>query len=223
MRLAKDHLTIALPKGRLFEPSVRLFREIGLACPDLEQGDGRKLFFEVPRKRVRFVILRATDVPTYVEYGVADMGIVGKDMLLEQGRDVYEPLDLGFGRCRIMVAEPASLARGSGGTRTWSNIRIATKYPNLTERFFSQKGVPVEVIKLYGSVELAPLLGLADRVVDLVGTGRTLKAHGLVPVEVVAECTARLIVNRASLKIKHRRIHALVDRLAQHLARSGKA
>jgi ATP phosphoribosyltransferase len=157
-----------------------------------------------------FLIVRPADVPTYVEHGAADVGIVGKDVLLEQDCDVYEPLDLGFGACRIAVAA----FRGQAARdRLSSKIRVATKYPKITERYFNQRGVPVEIIKLYGSIELAPIVGLADRIVDLVETGNTLKAHGLVEVECIARSTARLIVNRASLKLKHQAIAELLKNL----------
>jgi ATP phosphoribosyltransferase len=156
--------------------------------------------------------VRAQDVPTYVEHGCADLGVVGKDTLLEQGCDLYEPLDLRFGYCRLMVAEPKTLREGDDPA-SWSNIRIATKYPNITERYFAAKGVQVEVIKLYGSIELAPLVGLAERIVDLVSTGGTLRENGLVEVETICDVTSRLIVNRASLKTKHRRIAAIIEGL----------
>lgn len=210
-----DFITIAIPKGRILEESVELFGKIGIDCTEL-LGKSRKLIFENPAQKMRYMIVRATDVPTYVEYGCADLGIVGKDTLLEQGKDLYEPLDLKFGYCRLMVAEPAELSRNDDPSR-WSNIRIATKYPNITEKYFSAKGVQVELIKLYGSIELAPLVGLSERIVDLVSTGETLKQNGLVEVETIAEITTRLIVNRASLKTKHRRITEIIRGLEQHV------
>jgi ATP phosphoribosyltransferase len=151
-------------------------------------------------------------VPTYVEHGCADIGVVGKDTLLEQDKDLYEPLDLQFGYCRLVVAEPKEL-RQDDDPAGWSNIRVASKYPNVTEKFFAAKGIQVEVIKLYGSIELAPLVGLAERIVDLVSTGGTMRENGLVEVETIAEVTSRLIVNRASLKTKHRRISRLIEEL----------
>jgi ATP phosphoribosyltransferase len=162
------------------------------------------------------MIVRATDVPTYVEYGCADLGIVGKDTLLEQEKDLYEPLDLRFGYCRMVVAEPAELSRDDDPAR-WTSIRIATKYPNCTERYFTGKGVQVEIIKLYGSIELAPLVGLSERIVDLVSTGETLKQNGLVEVETIAEITTRLIVNRASLKTRQKRISQIIKGLERHV------
>jgi len=211
-----DFITIAIPKGRILEESVALFGRIGIDCSEL-LSDSRKLIFENPQQRMRYMIVRATDVPTYVEYGSADIGIVGKDTLMEQGKDLYEPLDLKFGYCRMMVAEPANLA-GNDDPAGWSHIRIATKYPNVTERYFASKGIQVEIIKLYGSIELAPLVGLSERIVDLVSTGETLRQNGLVEVEKIADITTRLIVNRASLKIKFNRINEIIKGLEQVLA-----
>jgi len=210
-----DYLTIAIPKGRILQESVALFGKIGIDCGEL-LSDTRKLVFENAGQRMRYMIVRATDVPTYVEYGCADLGIVGKDTLMEQEKDLYEPLDLKFGYCRLMVAEPAGLASNDDPSR-WSNIRIATKYPNVTEKYFAAKGVQVEVIKLYGSIELAPLVGLSERIVDLVSTGETLRQNGLVEVETIAHITTRLIVNRASLKTRHKRITEIIEGLEQHV------
>lgn len=210
-----DFLTIAIPKGRILHDSVALFKKIGIHCDDL-LSDTRKLIFEEPEQKMRYMIVRATDVPTYVEYGCADLGIVGKDTLMEQGKDLYEPLDLKFGYCRLVVAEPAELSR-SDDPSSWSDIRIATKYPNVTEKYFSGHGVQVEIIKLYGSIELAPLVGLSERIVDLVSTGETLKQNGLVEVETIAEITCRLIVNRASLKTRYQRISEIIRGLEQHV------
>jgi ATP phosphoribosyltransferase len=210
-----DYITIAIPKGRILEESVALFAKIGISCSEL-LSNTRKLIFENPEERMRYMVVRATDVPTYVEYGCADLGIVGKDTLLEQEKDVYEPLDLKFGYCRLMVAEPAELSQNDDPT-SWSNIRIATKYPNVTEKYFAAKGVQVEIIKLYGSIELAPLVGLSERIVDLVSTGETLRQNGLVEVETIAEITTRLIVNRASLKTKHRRITEIIEGLERYV------
>lgn len=210
-----DFITIAIPKGRILQDSVALFGKIGISCSEL-LGDTRKLIFENRAQRMRYMIVRATDVPTYVEYGCADLGIVGKDTLLEQEKDLYEPLDLKFGYCRMVVAEPPELSRNDDPAG-WTSIRIATKYPNFTEKYFTGKGVQVEIIKLYGSIELAPLVGLSERIVDLVSTGETLKQNGLVEVETIAEITTRLIVNRASLKTKHKRITEIIEGLEKHV------
>ena len=208
-----DWITFALPKGRILEDSMELFAQIGITCPEMSEKS-RKLVFENPELKLRFMAVRATDVPTYVEYGCADIGVVGKDTLLEQGKDLYEPVDMKFGYCRLVVAEPKNL-QAEDNPLNWSNIRVATKYPNITERYFAEKGIQVELIKLYGSIELAPLVGLSERIVDLVSTGGTLKANGMVEVETIAEITSRLIVNRASLKTKHQRIAKIIEDLEQ--------
>ena len=211
-----DFITIAIPKGRILQDAVALFKKIGIDCEEL-LSDTRKLVFENLEQKMRYMIVRATDVPTYVEYGCADLGIVGKDTLMEQDKDLYEPLDLKFGYCRLVVAEPVELSRNDDPA-SWSDIRIATKYPNVTEKFFAGKGVQVEVIKLYGSIELAPLVGLSERIVDLVSTGETLKQNGLVEVETIAEITSRLIVNRASLKTRHRLISDIIGGLEKYVS-----
>ncbi|PLX83853.1 MAG: ATP phosphoribosyltransferase [Desulfuromonas sp.] len=211
-----DYITFALPKGRIMQDSMEMLGKIGITCPEMEK-DSRKLVFENREDRYRFMAVRATDVPTYVEYGCADLGVVGKDTLLEQGKDLYEPLDLNFGYCRMVVAEPKALL-GEDDPANWSNIRVATKYPNITEEYFAAKGIQVELIKLYGSIELAPLVGLAERIVDLVSTGATLRDNGMVEVETIAEVTTRLIVNRASLKTKHQRITRIIEGLEQVVA-----
>jgi ATP phosphoribosyltransferase len=202
-------LTIALSKGKMLDLTLELFRRAGYALGGLAT-ESRRLVFPCPEIGMTFLIVRPTDVPTYVEYGAADAGIVGKDVLMEQDSDVYEPLDLGFGACRIAVA---ALKEQVSRDRLSSKIRVATKYPKITERYFNQRGVSVEIIKLYGSIELAPLVGLADRIVDLVETGNTLKAHDLVEVECIERSTARLIVNRASLKLKHAMMTELIAKL----------
>jgi ATP phosphoribosyltransferase len=205
-----DILTVALSKGKLLEPAIDLFKRVGLAPKDIS-ADSRRLVFEHQASGTTLMIIRPSDVPTYVEYGAVDVGVVGADVLMEQATDVYEPLDLGFGACRLAVAAPESAVERNG--RHGIRLRVATKYPNMTERFFTQKGIPIEIIKLYGSVELAPLVGLADRIVDLVSSGKTLRAHNLVVTDVIAESTARLIVNRASLKLKHKRVNGLIEAL----------
>lgn len=211
-----NQLTIAIPKGRILTESIELFAKIGIHLESMLQ-DSRKLIFEYPEQNLRALIVRATDVPTYVEYGCADLGIVGKDTLLEQDKDLYEPLDLKFGYCRMMVAEPAGLAKDDDPSR-WSHVRVATKYPHVAEKYFAAKGVQAEIIKLYGSIELGPLVGLSERIVDLVSTGETLRQNGLVEVETIAEITTRLVVNRASLKTKHQRIRGIIDGLEKVLA-----
>ncbi len=208
----KEWLTIALPKGRILPESLHLWRRIGFDTQDME-SDTRRLIFEDPPHRVRFLILRPTDIPTYVEYGAADIGIVGKDILEEQERNIYEPLDLRFGFCRLVVAQPADLTKQGETSIRWSTMRVATKFPHLTEKYFSRTGRQVEIIKLYGSIELAPLVGLAERIVDLVDTGKTLRENGLVEVEEILKVTARLVVNRASQKTKYERITSIIQAL----------
>ncbi len=209
--MTPDRIAIALPKGRLFDETLGLFRALGIDGVGA-LADSRRLYCEDAEGRFRFLALKPVDIPVYVEHGAADLGIVGKDLLLEQGRDVYEPLDLGFGRCRLVVAEPADLRRRDDPA-AWACLRVATKYPRLAERHFSRKGVQVEIVHLSGSVELAPAMGLAERIVDLVDTGRTLQENGLVEVEEILRASARLVVNRASLKTRYRAVQALIEAL----------
>ncbi len=193
----KRLLTLALSKGKLLPPTLSFLKKLNIVLPSFLEED-RRLTFDLPREGIRILLVRAIDVPTYVEYGVADMGIVGSDLLLEQVRDVYELVDLQFGACRLVLAGP-----NHGEKPYRSKPRVATKYPNLTEQYFSEKGIPIEIIKLYGSVELAPLVGLADQIVDLSESGETLRTHGLVLIDEIVRCSARVIVNRASLKLEY--------------------
>ncbi len=209
-------LTIALSKGKLLSPTLALFRKAGFSSYHVNNDD-RRLILDFPVHNHRVLIVRASDVPSYVEYGAADVGVVGKDVLMEQHLDVYEPLDLGLGQCRLVVAKPKGQKPIQ---RLSSKLRVATKFPNITERWFNQKGLPIEMIKLYGSIELAPLVGLADRIVDLVETGNTLKANNLVEEDVIAWSSARLIVNRASMKLKHTLITSLISDMKKHIPRS---
>jgi ATP phosphoribosyltransferase len=211
-----DAITIALPKGRTLSGALALIKKIGFDCEALAR-DSRKLVLHFPERHVRFLLLRGADIPTYVEYGAADMGIVGKDVLLEQLKDIYEPLDLQFGACRLVVARPEVYRRPVDGVN-WSHIKVATKYPRLAEEHFTKKGVQVELIYLGGSVELAPLVGLSDYVVDLVQTGRTLQENGLVEVEEIMRSTARLVVNRASQKTKYEPIKQLIYQMKAYLS-----
>ena len=209
--MRRGQIAIALPKGRLLPEAIKLFEATGIE--GLEGlMESRRLLCEDVTGAYRFMVLRPADIPTYVEHGATDIGVVGKDILLEQERDVYEPLDLKFGACRLVVAQPKNLQQrwSPGG---FSSVRVATKYPKLAERYFSQHGVQVEIIRLSGSIELAPLVGLCERIVDLVDTGRTLQENDLEEVEEIATATARLIVNRAALKTKHQQVRGLIDRL----------
>jgi len=205
----KDLLTLALPKGRLLDGALELLRALGVEGID---ADSRKLIFTDTARDLRVLLLKPADIPAYVLYGAADLGIVGKDILLEQEPDVYEPLDLGFGFCRLVVAEPRELWERDDPAK-WSWVRVATKYPRLTEEYFSNRGVQVEIVRLDGSIELAPLVGLAERIVDLVQSGETLRANGLVEVAAITHSTARVIVNRASMKTEHARVTGLIDEM----------
>ena len=202
-------ITIALSKGRIFEHSLPLLAQAGIESLD-DPETSRKLILDTNHERVKLVIIRATDVPTYVQWGAADIGVAGKDVLLEHGGEgLYEPLDLRIARCRLMVAgvKDAELS----GRR----LRIATKYVRSTQKYFAAKGQQVEIIKLYGSMELAPLVGLSDLIVDLVESGNTLKANGLVPLEHIAEISSRLIINKAAWKMKHSIIVQLLQALRE--------
>lgn len=206
-------LLIALSKGRILKDTLPLLAAAGIE-PMVDPEQSRKLLIETTAPGVRLVVLRATDVPTYVEYGAADLGVAGKDVLMEHGgQQVYEMLDLGIARCRLMVAGLSHHAPDRG------TLRVATKFVNIARRYFAEQGVQVETIKLYGSMELAPLAGLADLIVDLVDTGNTLRANGLVPRETIADISARLIVNRASMKMQHDRIRDLLARLDASIGR----
>ncbi len=209
-----DTLTLALPKGRILRDTLALLEACGVPCEHV-LDDSRRLVFDVPG--YRFLVVRSQDVVTYVEHGAADLGVVGKDVLLEQGPEVYEPLDLGFGYCRLVVAEPAEARVPGGGTGAWSRVRVATKYPRLAEAHYRAKGVQVEIIKLYGSIELAPLVGLSEQIVDLVSTGETLRQNGLVEVETILESTCRLVVNRASMKTRTALISAMIRAFRERL------
>lgn len=205
---------IALSKGRILEESLPLLAKAGIA-PREDVLQSRKLIFETNRPEVRLVVIRAQDVPTYVQFGAADLGVAGKDQLMEhEGDGLYELLDLKIACCHLMVAEPASLA-SHDDPKSWTRLRIATKYVRTTERHFAAKGIQTDIIKLYGSMELAPLVGLSDRIVDLVSTGQTLKANGLVEVERIADISAWLIANRAAMKIKRKALQPIVERLQQ--------
>jgi ATP phosphoribosyltransferase len=207
-------LNIALSKGRILEECLPLLARAGIE-PVENPLNSRKLIIDTNRPGVRVTVIRAADVPTYVQFGAADLGIAGKDVLMEyEGDGLYELLDLGIARCRLMVAEPASLA-SRDDPRLWTRVRVATKYVNITRRHFAAKGIQTDIIKLYGSMELAPLVGLSDRIVDLVETGNTLKANGLTEVEHIADISAWLVANKASMKMKHAELKSLVERLAE--------
>ncbi|MCM3217668.1 ATP phosphoribosyltransferase [Niallia taxi] len=201
-----DILTIAMPKGRIFEEAAELLREAGYQLPQ-EFDDSRKLIIDVEEENFRFILAKPMDVPTYVEHGVADLGIAGKDVMLEEERDVYELLDLKISACYLAVA-------GLPNTKLNEIApRIATKYPNVAAAYFREQGSQVEIIKLNGSIEIAPIIGLTDRIVDIVSTGKTLVENGLVEYEKIVDITSRLIVNPVSYRMKDKRISDLVDRV----------
>ena len=200
-----SQLTIALTKGRILKETLPLFAAAGIE-PLEDISTSRKLLFETSSPDIRFVILRGSDVPTYVEFGSADVGVSGKDTLMEHGESsFYEPVDLNIARCKLMTAGIKGQSLPAG------RIRVATKYVNLAKRYYAAKGRQVDIIKLYGAMELAPLMHLADEIVDIVDTGNTLKANGLEPRDEIADISSRLIVNKASMKMKHRQIDALIE------------
>ena len=205
-------LRIALTKGRLQEQSVELFEKMGLDCAPVRHP-GRRLIHELPNYPLDVVLAKASDVITYVEHGVCDLGVVGKDTVLEKGGAFYEVLDLGFGRCRFALA----VKKGSDFYGTYKTRRVASKYPNVTRAFFEGKGMDVDIIKIEGSVELAPILDLADGIVDIVETGATLRENGLEPIEDVARVSARLIVNTASMKLYKNEITDFLSRVEREL------
>ena len=213
---ADPMITLALSKGRIFEETVPLLKAAGIEVLD-DPEKSRKLILATNQPNVRVLVVRATDVPTYVQYGGADLGITGKDTLLEHGSDgLYQPLDLQIARCRISVAVRADFDYASA-VKQGSRLKVATKYVAIARDFFASKGVHVDLIKLYGSMELAPLVGLADAIVDLVSTGNTLKANNLVEVERIMDISSRLIVNQAALKLKQEPIRAIINAFASAL------
>ncbi|MEW6677585.1 MAG: ATP phosphoribosyltransferase [Pseudomonadota bacterium] len=203
-------ITLALSKGRIFEETLPLLAAAGIT-PNESPESSRKLIIGTNRPEVRLIIVRATDVPTYVQHGAADMGIAGKDVLIEHGGEgLYQPVDLNIAKCRMMVAVPVGFDY-AGKVKRGARLRVATKYLNTARLHFAAKGVHVDLIKLYGSMELAPLVGLSDVIVDLVSTGGTLKANNLEAVESIMDISSRLVVNQASLKLKHAAIHPIIE------------
>jgi len=203
-----DSITIALSKGRILEETLPLLAEAGIELHD-DVRKSRKLVFPTSDPGVRVLIIRATDVPTYVQYGGADLGVTGKDVLMEHGGEgLYEPLDLRIACCRLMTAGPAGQQPPPG------RIRVATKFVNLARRYYAGQGRQADIIKLYGAMELAPILGLADEIVDIVDTGNTLRANGLEPRDLIQPISSRLVVNRASMKMKHDRINPIIEKMA---------
>lgn len=203
------YLTVALAKGRLAELAMDIFSQIGMDCSEMKDKKTRKLIFTNEEKKMKFILVKASDVPTYVEYGAADIGIVGKDTLLEESRNLYEMVDLGFGKCRMCVCGPKEL---KGKLDSMTNLTVASKYPHIASKYFQEdKGLTIELIKLNGSVELAPLVGLSDVIVDIVETGATLRENGLDVLEEIVELSARFVVNKVSMKMEKDRIMDIVE------------
>lgn len=214
------YLTIALGKGRLAKKAMELFEKIGITCEEMKDPASRKLIFVNEEQKLRFFLSKGPDVPTYVEYGAADIGIVGKDTILEENRRVYEVLDLGFGKCRMCVCGPKSAEEL---LKHHERIRVASKYPEIAkDYFYNKKHQTVDIIKLNGSVELGPLVGLSDVIVDIVETGSTLHENGLAVLEEVCPLSARLIVNQVSMQMEKERIGRLVNDLKEALRKEGK-
>lgn len=210
-----EYITFALGKGRLAKKTLEIFEQIGITCEEMKDKDSRKLIFVNEELKLKFFLSKGPDVPTYVEYGAADIGIVGKDTILEEGRKMFEVLDLGFGKCRMCVCGPES-ARDL--LQHHELIRVATKYPNIAkDYFYNKKQQTVEIIKLNGSIELAPIVGLSEVIVDIVETGSTLKENGLVVLEEVCPLSARMVVNQVSMKMENQRITKIINDLKKVL------
>ncbi|MDE7367377.1 MAG: ATP phosphoribosyltransferase [Lachnospiraceae bacterium] len=212
------YLTFALAKGRLAKQTLGLLEQVGITCEEMKDPDTRKLLFVNEELKVKFFLSKASDVPTYVEYGAADIGVVGRDTILEEGRNLYEVMDLNLGKCRMCVCGPASARE-----RLQRNeiIRVATKYPNIAKDYFqNQKNQTVEIVKLNGSVELAPIVGLSEVIVDIVETGTTLRENGLEVIEEICDLSARIVVNQVSLKMEHTRIRELLNNLNELITKA---
>lgn len=210
------YLTFALTKGRLAFKTLDLLEKVGITCEEMKDKDSRKLIFVNEEKKLRFFLAKGPDVPTYVEYGAADIGIVGKDTIMEEGRKLYEVLDLGFGACKMCVCGPEAAREYLNHNQL---IRVATKYPNIAkDYFYNQKNQTVELIKLNGSIELAPIVGLAEVIVDIVETGGTLKENGLRVLEEICPLSARMVVNPVSMKMENERITRLIQSLKQTIS-----
>ena len=212
--MTNDYVTVALPKGKLFGLSAELLKKIGWTAEGLSEKS-RKLVITNEEARLKFIITKTADVPTYVEYGAADIGIIGKDVIAESGKDVFELLDLGFGKCHLMMAVDKNKKRPR--LEDYSHTRVATKFPHIAEKFFSERGMQMEYIKLNGSIELGPIIGLSESIVDIVETGTTLRENNLEEIVSIMNATARLIANRVSYKLKFERINKLVEDLKKIL------
>ena len=215
MNEKERYLTFALGKGRLANTTLELFEKIGITCEEMKDKNTRKLIFVNEEHKMRFFLAKGPDVPTYVEYGAADIGVVGKDTILQENRNIYEVLDLGFGKCRMCVCGPKSAGKLLERREL---IRVATKYPSIAkDYFYNKKNQTVEIIKLNGSIELAPIVGLSDVIVDIVETGSTLRENGLEVLEEVCPLSARMVVNHVSMRMQNERITSLIDKLEKAL------
>lgn len=211
------YITFALAKGRLAKKTLEILETIGITCEEMKDPTSRKLIFVNEELKLKFFLAKATDVPTYVEYGAADIGVVGKDTILEEGRKMYEVLDLGLGKCKMCVAGPSS---AQDLLQHGELIRVATKYPNIAkDYFYNKKHQTVEIIKLNGSIELAPIVGLSEVIVDIVETGSTLRENGLGVLEEICPLSARMVVNEVSMKMEHERITKIISQLKERLVK----
>ena len=211
------YITFALAKGRLAKKTMGILEQIGITCEEIKDPDTRKLIFVNEELKLKFFLAKASDVPTYVEYGAADFGVVGKDTILEEGRKMYEVIDLGLGKCKMCVAGPKEAEKV---LKSGELIRVATKYPNIAKDYFNnKKHQTVEIIKLNGSIELAPIVGLSEVIVDIVETGSTLRENGLVVLEDICPLSARMVVNEVSMKMEHERIAKIIRDLKEALAK----
>ena len=215
----RENLVMAIPKGTLYKPTISLLKKAGFNCDEMEK-DTRKLLFTDSVQKVQYIVCRPTDVPTFVEYGAADLGFVGKDTIVEQKKDVFELLDLKYGFCRFVVAMPEAVAKD------WEQInhaRVATKFPRVAEQYFQSQGKQMEIIKLHGNIELAALVGLSDMIVDIVSTGRTLRENKLVEVAQIFNSTTRLIANRVSHRMLSERINPVIEKMKELVGNGGVA
>ncbi|MDD6211594.1 MAG: ATP phosphoribosyltransferase [Clostridiales bacterium] len=213
-----NYITIALAKGRLAKTTMKFFNEIGITCPEMEDPNSRKLIFTNEELKLKFFLSKPSDVPTYVDYGAADIGVVGRDTILEENRKLYEVLDLGIGKCRMCVAGPAEAAER---LKHHELIRVATKYPVIAkDYFYNKKHQTVEIIKLHGSVELAPIVGLSEVIVDIVETGSTLRENGLQVLEEICDLSAKIVVNQVSMKMENERISRIIEDLKTVIGRA---
>lgn len=215
----KQYLVMAIPKGTLYKPTLSLLKKAGFDCEEMEK-DTRKMIFTNEAQKVQYIVCRPTDIPTFVEYGAADLGFVGKDTIVEQKKDVYELLDLKYGSCRFVVAMPEAAAKEKDWEQL-NHVRVATKFPRVAQEFFSAKGKQMEIIKLHGNIELAPIVGLSELIVDIVSTGRTLRENKLIEVAQIFNSTTRLIANRVSHRMLNDRLNPVIAKMREIVENGG--